>query len=226
MLFTSTRLETTSRFLELQHLYRLIAGNERSLPVPPEHQTLKGYFIVGLSAYLEFSVGLLISTAVSHINSLNVARKHLSVDLLAILFDSQFKSERTLTGERKWRKRHEILTALNNSDVCVLSNSSLFEDVQNVRSSTIDLIFRLFSIRDSPSISPKSTGYMNEIRERRNAVAHGRESASEVGGRYSAQNLEDRLSTVESQVTHMITCFEDVVSKRAFIKSNYKRHYK
>jgi hypothetical protein len=52
-------------------------------------------------------------------------------------------------------------------------------------------------------------GRIEELVENRNAIAHGRRTAVEVGGRYSALEIEKRIDDVEQISSYVVTQMED-----------------
>lgn len=225
MPFRAVRADTVRRIVELQNLHRNIVSNETGPRVPPDHAAQKGLFIVCLYGLIEFSITSLIRTAVVHINSVQVRHDHLAPDLMPMVCEPVFTAAEAVRGENKWRRRQEVIKLSGTSTACQIRDGILGAEVMNTGRSTIELVFSLFAIDVSPIPNPVVGIYLEEIRERRNAVAHGRESAADVGGRFSAAELGTRLRQYEDLVTHMVVSFEDMLSSRAFIRAGHRAGY-
>ena len=211
--------------LELQRFYRLIVHGEQSFPVADEHATLKGLFIVALYGWLEFGMTKYTTNAIEYLNSMCVMQSHLQSSMFALVCADQFKSAASLKGERKWYKQLEIITSHEANQHCSANEAALSDVVQNSGPSTFELIFKLFDLRGVPVVDGRTAGLLNEIRERRNAVAHGRETASAVGGRFSEKALGERLHVAESQMTHLALSFDEWVADKLFLGPSFRSIY-
>lgn len=225
MPLSDLKLDTTARFVEIQNLYRYIKSRDAEIPVCVENQIIKGLFIVGLYGFVEFSITKMISASLAYINNASVKHNHLIPDLYPVLLHDGFKSIADLRGEKQWVKRHELITSQYRPDLYKIDDSSINSSIQNIRASTIVLILKLFGVSGKLFAEDVSAAYLNEICERRNAVAHGRESPTEVGRRYTADLLEKRAISINSQVTFMIIQFEYLLKDKKFIRTRYRKQY-
>jgi len=93
----------------------------------------------------------------------------------------------------------------------------LAENLQNVDANTMSWALGLFGAPNL-SVSPASIGRVNTLRERRNAVAHGRESASEVGERYSLEELNNTYLAADEVVTAFFLILNEHCTKQHYLK--------
>jgi len=59
-------------------------------------------------------------------------------------------------------------------------------------------------------------GY-KELVENRNAIAHGRESASAVGSRFTIDELHSRYASISEVCSHVIQTFRNYLSKKHYL---------
>ena len=63
-------------------------------------------------------------------------------------------------------------------------------------------------------------GKLGNIKERRNAVAHGRETPSEAGMRFNNDNLENLLNVAHNEADNFLIACQDYCTKEMFIITN------
>ena len=100
-----------------------------------------------------------------------------------------------------------------------VKDNPLAESLQNVDATTISWILGLFGAPNI-AVSAPSIGRVNALRERRNAVAHGRESASEVGERYTIQELENIYNAADEIITAFFLSLSDYCTKQHYLKNH------
>ena len=74
-------------------------------------------------------------------------------------------------------------------------------------------------------IAPRIRHTVNEITEKRNAVAHGRETPLTVGETHRANVLRVKTNEIQLVVNMVIDLFEDYIINQSFIRSEYRYIY-
>jgi hypothetical protein len=78
-------------------------------------------------------------------------------------------------------------------------------------------VLRLFGAPEMV-VPQASLGRTNALRERRNAVAHGRESAAKVGERYTISELENIYQAADEIVTSFTLSLKDHCVAKRFLR--------
>jgi hypothetical protein len=60
-------------------------------------------------------------------------------------------------------------------------------------------------------------GGLEEVTEKRMAISHGRESAADVGRRFSFDELEKRHDLIDLVCSHMIQAFETYLADKHYL---------
>lgn len=220
MSFENANIEIRDRFSEANSLLVFLNENgpQPLQPTSNNIKSLKGLWLVSIYSAVERSVNTTIEAALEVISS----HGNRSIDCIASLHSIfHFNRVRSLNecGKNKLFDKSISLfeDALSESAIKVTDNP-LAESLQNVDANTISWVLGLFG---APNISvpPASIGRVNALRERRNAVAHGRESASEVGERYTI----DELTNIYNASDEVITSFLLNLSEHCINQNYLKR---
>ena len=60
--------------------------------------------------------------------------------------------------------------------------------------------------------------FLTEIKNHRNAIAHGRERAAEIGGRFTLENLDEKRKSVEKLCRHIFESFKELYINTDYLK--------
>jgi len=96
---------------------------------------------------------------------------------------------------------------------------------QNVDADTLKLIFKCFCIDDDFSSVSRYLLFVSEIKEKRNLISHGRESAYFVGQSTRANDLEIRFEAVQNISNYIVDKFEICLQELNFITPEFREHY-
>jgi hypothetical protein len=111
------------------------------------------------------------------------------------------------------------------SDICALNDTVFHDQLQNIWYETLADLFEYLCIPSEPVPEGRMRGYIDEIIEYRNAVAHGRQSAAEVGRIKTIEDIEKRLDAMTQVTNHIISCFDDLLTSRRFVASSHRATY-
>lgn len=218
------------RLSESRLLYSNIKGLElidgMPQPMGPMSLTLRGLIYVSLYGAIEYAVTQGAQAFINHLCGLNIQTKHLEQSLYAIALDSQLKSAREGAEKKKWEARREVFSNQQSTSLCAIPDTVFGSYLHNVYPKTILEIFLCFGIVKPATQDPSEVGYLKEITEKRNAVAHGRESASEAGRSLSLNELEIRLNTVYSIGSYFFDCLEEQAASLKFVKPRHRANYR
>ena len=97
-------------------------------------------------------------------------------------------------------------------------DNPLAKYLQNVDGSTLEWVCLLFGALPY-SVTGANRGRLNTLRERRNAVAHGRESASKVGEPYSLNELQNVYDAADAELLRFKLHMEAYCNQRLYIRA-------
>lgn len=228
MTFINIRNNTRARFTENQILLNYITSVEPRETidlVPPEVNMMKGLFYVHLYSSLEKSVNELIENTLIHIGSRSIQYNHFILAFSSITLVDKLKSFKDSGYSNFFNKALEIFNESSSTKICAINESVFANNLQNVWTKTIEEICKSFGMKNF-SVTPKIRATIDEVVEKRNAVAHGRESAKTVGERFRTDNLRLKMETVNIFCNYLIDLFETYYDQKDFLKPTAKKHYK
>lgn len=227
MPFTKVKENTRKRFNEVRTFLNYISSVEPSNPavdIPLEVKVMKGLFYVHLYSALERSINDLIESTIILISSKQVKNNHFSPALLSIALVDNIKSLKDSSHSVLINKSVDIFTAADSTSVVKLSESLFYKNLQSVNTSSIEDAFKSFGIKDL-KLDPREKATVNEVVDKRNAVAHGRDSASSVGERFRVDVLRDKMGLVSEVTLKLIDLIEVDFIAKGYIKIDFRKHY-
>jgi hypothetical protein len=226
MPFSGVKNRTSERFNEVQIFLNYISSLETdsSSVIPLELKIMKGLFYVHLYSAFEKSINEVIETCLLLIASKNVRFKHFSPTLLSIALSDKVKSLVDSNHQSSMTKSAEIFEASISQNIANINETALSNKLQNVWVKTINEVVKILGMEEV-MISAQMKITINEIVDKRNAVAHGRDSAASIGERFRANELRDRLNLVSSATHIIIDSIEVHCEKMRYIKPSARRLY-
>jgi hypothetical protein len=215
------------RLNEVQVLLSHIVANELAPPQiePASVAILRGMFYVHLYGYFEYSINKAVESLLINISSKSIKYNELDHIFYAAALDAKFTSCESPGKRRaKWERRKNLLeTQVSNGEVNI-PDTMFSYDLQNIWTETLVYIFNVLGINIYPLPDKAYSGYIDELVDKRNAVAHGRESPALIGIKRCAE-LQKILNVANETVAHVIACFEAYVSNLEMIKADHRASY-
>ncbi|MBF0408697.1 MAG: hypothetical protein HQM10_15220 [Candidatus Riflebacteria bacterium] len=227
MSFSSVTRRVSERFNEVQVLLNHITSSEPADVtelVPLDVKIMKGLFYVHLYAAFEKSINEIIETALTLISSKSIKNNHLSPTLLSIALSDKFKSLKDSSHSKVLIKSSEIFSESISKNVVPINEAIFANHLQNAWVTTIIEITTILGI-DGFSFGTRGRVTIDEVVDRRNAVAHGRDSASSVGERYRANILRQKLEIVSEATQMFLSVIEEHCDSKKYVKPNSRRYY-
>ncbi|MBV6826442.1 MAE_28990/MAE_18760 family HEPN-like nuclease [Pseudomonas sp. PD9R] len=218
------------RLAEARELLSQIKNEEpqEGVPKPPTplSSVLRGVIYVNLYGALEYAITQGVQSFINHLCGLRVSTKHLEQSLYSIALNSQLASARDGSEKKKWEARRAIFAGVQSAAVCSIPDTVFGSFLHNVYPKTVLEIFLCLGINKPATLHESEVGYFSEITERRNAVAHGRESATDAGQGLSVQEVELRLNVVYSVCSYFLDTVEQHAIDLRFVKSRHRSMYR
>lgn len=218
MSFENAQVEIRDRFTEAGALLFFLRENGPAPLQPTSNhiKSLKGLWLVSIYSAVERSVNTTIEAALEVISG----HENKSIDCIPSLHSIfHFNGVRSLNecGKNKiFEKSALLFKDIFSEAVMKVIDNPLAESLQNVDASTMSWALGLFGAPNL-SVSPASIGRVNALRERRNAVAHGRESASEVGERYTIEELGNIYQAADEVITAFFINLSEHCTKQHYL---------
>lgn len=219
MSFENAQIEIRERFSESNSLLAYLRANGPA-PLQPASEnikSLKGLWLVSIYSAVERSVNSVMEAALEVISNHNNKSIDCIPSIHSIFHFSGITSIRGCGRNKVFDKSISLFEATHSDAVMKVKDNPLVESLQNVDANTVSWILGLFG---APNISvpAPSIARVNALRERRNAVAHGRESASEVGERYTIQELENIYNASDEIITAFYLNLNDYCTNQHYLK--------
>ena len=131
------------------------------------------------------------------------------IRVLTLVLDGAFTSVAASGRGKSWEKRLDLVANFESTAPLVsLDNTTFPTDGSHYRVKQLQTIWGVFGL-DVPVLpEPRLIGRIEELVENRNAIAHGRRTPEEVGGRYSASEMDKTITDIEGVGTYVVTAME------------------
>ena len=197
--FTTAKREVGSRIVEGKVFLSISSITDS------EAATRRGLLFVQLYGVYEYAVRSSVQGALDHIRSESLSCSDLQRSLLSLVLDPIWMSAGTAGPERRWEARIELIDEMaSDQPLVTLSDTILPSDGSHYRVRQLHTIWRVFGIQEPVVPEQRLSGRIAELVENRNAVAHGRRTAREVGGRLSQQEMDNRVTDTETIANYVI----------------------
>lgn len=175
-------------------------------------QASKGWAFVHIYSAYEFTVTASMRTAIDAV----VAHQHTILELeprlMALFLDSYLISVKECDPQDTWTRRTVLLSQLFKSGPAFVRNTifpkSHKKEGKQFRPQQLQLIFDIFGVPRTPIRMARHLHRIVEIVETRNLIAHGEETADDVGRRFSRAEISKRISQVRTVCLQFIQALE------------------
>jgi len=227
MTYNVVRERTRTRFNEVSTYLNFIASIEPkdiNEQASLEVKITRGLFHVHLYAALEKTVNDLVEYTLTKVSSKKVKHNHYVVPFNTISLIHKLKSFKDSGYSSFIPKATEIFESMICTQITPIDETAFSNSLQNVWVSTIDEVRRALGM-NTLSIGAREKATINELVEKRNAVAHGRESAATIGERHRSNVLRTKMDIVVSFAYQQIDDFEVYYDNKTYIKPLTRKYY-
>lgn len=218
-MFSLQRQDVASRLIEARQTLELIASLESEPPNTDELTVigLRGLFVVQLYACLEFAVNQAVQRALILAQGYSVQHRHLAPRFFTVAMAGHFQSIRDAGKANMWKSRIKFLDAQFSTTACAVNSVVFAEELQNVWVSTISDLFDCLGIAAESLPNMAYKGYIDAIVEKRNAVAHGRNSPVEVGRGIRSPELKRYWEIISETTEHIFQTLTSFIDQLHFV---------
>jgi hypothetical protein len=202
-----------------------VENTDPRIPDSNEVRIMRGLFFVHLYGAFEYALDQSFIRVAQHISTHPVTFKHMEKVIYSVAMDEIFDSiKSTSDWKKKFPKRIEVFERMSAQLSTTIRDNVLSEGMSSLNTAVITLAFRIYGIKNDPLVDPAVGGYINEVFERRCAVAHGRESPLVVGIKRTPE-LRKRYNALYSQAIYVTDKLSDFISEKKFVSSRHRLRY-
>lgn len=216
-MYADIQIESAQRISEIREHLHFIASQTPPPPttVPRYINTEKGLVFVELYGTLEYTILQTLSRTISLVNAETIPMDKLRMDLWALALDSELEALNQ-ANRKKWDKRKNIFRKALSNPTVLIDENILPTDGKNFTSDQLQSIWDAFGISEPLFHDIRFGSRMRDIVVNRINVAHGNQSASDVGSAFTISDLEVRLNEVSAFCSYIINIFDDYITRRDF----------
>jgi hypothetical protein len=186
-MFPSLQTEITDRFTAVDNFFRATRNAPHDV-----QQMGRGLVFVQIYAVYEYLVRTLTVAAIERIALSGHQFRDLRPSLLAIFLDNELKAARDCGMDHIWQKRMNLFNrSISRNRVPVVS--VIPHDGSHYRHTQLQTIFDVLGITRSLTVRKRHLQLIDEVVNNRNSVAHGNESPTAVGRRYSRSDIAHKI---------------------------------
>lgn len=224
MPFNIVRANSRERFSEVHINLSYIESIEPNTEATPEIKIMRGLYYVHLYSVLEKSLNETIEQTILLIKSKNIKNRHFSTLFNVISLNSKMQSFKQCGYKEYFDRSSDIFEGVDSESIFDISNTIFSQNLQNIWYKTIQDTIRSFGATPI-SVEPRVRLTIDEVVDKRNAVAHGRETPIVVGERHRCNVLRTKTQEIQMVVEQIISTFEDYIADYKFLKPSYIQEY-
>lgn len=218
-MFSDINSESTRRLTEAKSLIILIKNEELIRSLNLESKTYKGAFFVLLYGALEYTITAVVQRCINILNEKQCDIHTLKPTLYSLIFHNECNAIMEARN-KKWTKRYELFSQLKGEKIAHIEDSLFPTSLGNIKINELTSIWNTFGITHDVITKPPIIGRLSTLADHRNAIAHGRELASTIGGRYTTSELEKFYDDISEYCSYIISVFEDYTNNEDFLIVN------
>jgi hypothetical protein len=214
--------EITARILSARTYFNAAIGHPAQLPqttppiTSPAEPAVKGLMFVLLYAVCEYTVVSIIRAAWIELRNHGTPIAGLRLELLGAVLHPELDSVTKCAKDRTWETRTTLFRKANAADPARPLDSFFPSDGSHFKVSQLRTIWDLFGV--TGQLLPRNSliGLIDfELTEHRNAVAHGRRTAEEVGRAYSVPDVLGKIQDTQDLCLYLVATMQTHCSNPA-----------
>jgi RiboL-PSP-HEPN len=227
MSFSVVKGSARTRFTDVRMHLEFIESLE-SASAPDQHSNqiklLRGLYYVHLYAALEKTINDTVEQALLLIKNDGIKNRHYKTSFNVVSLYPKMQGFKAAGYKDFFRKSIDIFAALDSDNPMEISNTLFSTNLQNIWFETLTQTLQCFGIAEF-QVEPNVRTTVNEVVDKRNAIAHGRESPVVVGERYRSDVLRQRTQVIQLVADQFIDILDTYISQREYIKQHYRASY-
>jgi hypothetical protein len=168
----------------------------------------KGLAFVQMYAIYEYSIVTSVREALLEIKGAGLPIGQLRLELVAFVLNDDWKAIRDCGVTKTWKRRLGLLSRVNCGNPVDAPDDTFPTDGSHFREQQLETIWSLFGINSSIVPHGRYLPLISELVANRNAIAHGREKAEDIGRRYSPAEILKKIEMCRDLCVHVATTLE------------------
>lgn len=215
-MFSDINAESTRRLTEARSLVLLIRNEELIQSLNLDSKVHKGVFFVLLYGALEYTITAAVQRCISILNRKQYDIHTLKPTLYSLIFHKECNAIME-ARDKKWTKRYELFSQLEGNKIANIDDCLFPTSIGNIKYNQLESIWNTFGITRDVVTDVKIKGRLAALADHRNAIAHGRELASVIGGRYTISEIDSIYNDISKYCSYIITVFEDYIMNEMYL---------
>ncbi|BDA16244.1 MULTISPECIES: HEPN domain-containing protein [Aeromonas] len=224
-MFDSTEQEIRDRIRQSKEILSLIerleGGNSAKLEKEAGEVDIikiqKGIFFVSLYSSIEYSLTASSACFLTLLNKHKRRPIEYHKYMLCTILNSEFNSVRECGKKNLWEKKASFFDTLFSDDLLSIDASVFPADGINISDKQIKDVWKFFNLPGHHLPDNSLRLVLSEVKDHRNAIAHGREKAINIGSRYTLDSLKKKTQDIESICFHILNGFKEAFSLEAYL---------
>lgn len=217
-MFDENKNNITRKFLELKMWVNSIP--EKQECKDSFDSINKGLFFVYAYGIYEGIVHDIISETIMELNTASIPIDKCIFELYSIIFSPEYDSLRDVGIEHKWEKRWAISSKMLGNSNVLIQGDMFPTDGKNLRYKQLEMIAKSFGLKSEVLPRVELKGFLDELVNNRNDIAHGNKLPKDVGGRYSRQELLTRCENMSEICSHICISYENYIIKKQYLRKS------
>lgn len=160
----------------------------------------------------------------SNIKSLEPKNAHVTLPFNVVSLARKWKAVKDSGYSKAFLQMKEFFAAVESAEAQEFDDMLFSKFLQNVWAKSIDEVMGALGIVDF-ALTVSQQALVDELVDKRNAIAHGRDSAASIGERYRCDELRKRLVETQALTFDFIARLEAYFDDREFIRVGDKDIY-
>jgi len=187
-------------------------------PLDSLQKTMRGLWIVSLYAAFERSANAIVEAAIAEIAAHGAPSINFAPSIQGIIHYAKVQAVKDCGQGTVFDKSALLFSAAFSGAPVDNFENPLAERMMNVDGKTLKWLAGLFGA-GSFEVEGADLGRLGALRERRNAVAHGREPASNVGERYTLSEMANLYAAADRVSMAFLLVMKDHCIERRYLRS-------
>lgn len=206
-MFPALQAEVMERFTAVEQHFRKFP----KLP-PDSAQTEKGLVFVQIYGIYEYTTRTAMRLTINEIKSAGHTLQTLRPSLLALFLNAEMESLRQVGEDKQWDRRINLFERSVSSELLPMVEVAP-HDGTHFKHTHLQMIFRTFGIEQDVTERKRDLYQIDEIVSNRHKVAHGEETPSDIGRRYSRSEVLRQIKFMKNFCFRLIFVMSEHCSK-------------
>jgi len=200
MSFEDAFLESRSRFTEVFQLINELSGDEEGdlRPATIPQKAMRGLSLVAIYGAVERSINAFVEQAIGELSSQEERVLDCIPQIQSLVFQPSINSIRDCSYDNLLDISCQLFSKINSGQLVKVDVNPFQGRLQNVDGNTMSFVATWLGV-SGYGLDASARGRLNNLRERRNAVAHGRESPAVAGERFRKANLRQMYEVANTE---------------------------